>query len=163
MITTTPRDGATVPPAPTTRVRHIAVILRLAVPYVVFTFLKRVVPLPRLVQWAWLRPAGPRDKDAEGLTIGCMVRLRRLTFADRGDCVQGSLVLYRALSKVGASPHFVVGLHRIAGNVRGHAWTTVDGEVVAESATSVASFVPAMEFGANGALLLGADRPGSSH
>jgi hypothetical protein len=158
VITTPPADRAIDPPVPTTRARHLAIMLRLAVPYVALTILKRVVPLPRLVKWAWLRPHGPRDRDAEALTIRCLVRLRRLTFADRGDCVQGSLVLYRALSRVGASPHFVVGLHRIAGNLRGHAWITVDGKVVAEAETSVASFTPTMEFGANGSLLSRADR-----
>ena len=124
---------------------------RLSLPYVAFGLLKRVVPLPRLARWAWRRPAGPRDPEADALQIRCAVRLRRLARGERGDCVQGSLALYRALSRAGAAPVLVVGFRTAPGALRGHAWVILDGQVVAEAAPT--AFTPTLAFGDAGAAI----------
>jgi hypothetical protein len=144
---------AAVPERRRPRWRTGLAIATLAVPYVLLGIAKHIVPLPRLARWAWLRPVAPRDRDAEQRAIRCVVRLRRLTLGDRGDCVQGSLVLYRALSRAGASPHLIAGVRRDVRRLIGHAWVTVDGQVVAESLESVAPFTPTLEFGESGGLV----------
>jgi hypothetical protein len=121
---------------------------RLSVPYLAFGLLKRLVPLRHLARWAWRRPAGPRDRAKEAEQIRCAVRLRRLLGGERGDCVQGSLALYRALSRAGAAPVLVVGFRTAPGALRGHAWVVVDGAVVAEPAP--AAFTPTLAFGEAG-------------
>jgi hypothetical protein len=132
------------------RYLHASTMVRLAGPYAALGVLKHAVPLPRLARWAWLRPAGPRNAVAEALMLRSLVRLRRLTLGDRGDCVQGSLVLYRALSRAGADPRLMVGFRRERGRLRGHAWVEVDGQAVAERAPIHERFTPAFAFGADG-------------
>ena len=115
--------------------------------------LKRVVPLPRLVQMmaapAATRP-GPRDAEREGR----IVAISRLVSAPlvRADigCLQRSLLAYRFLGAAGARPSLVVGMRREAGQVHGHAWVTVDGEPAGESAAWVGQFSPALVFGSEG-------------
>ncbi len=125
-----------------------------------------MVPLPRLVGWAWREPSGPRDPRAEARAIATVVRLRRLTFGDRGDCLQGSLVLFRELSRAGAGPRLLIGFRRTEGRMAGHAWIVVDGRVVAEPANAVGRFVETIAFGERGvrvdATPPGADAPPTS-
>lgn len=123
---------------------------RLLGPYLMFAILKRVVPLPRLVRWAWLRPVGPRDRAMEAEALRCVVRLRNWLGAERGDCLQGSLALYRVLSRAGANPRLVVGFRRGSSAVSGHAWVEVDDACVIESPPTLHGFVAAFSFGSGG-------------
>jgi hypothetical protein len=132
------------------RWQHARVIARLATLYATFDVLKHVVPLPALVRWAWRRPTGPRDRTAEDRVLRCMVRLRRWLPADRGDCLHGSLALYRALSATGSSPRLVVGFRKDAPAIAGHAWVEVDGVAQLEVPPETAGFVAAFEFGDEG-------------
>jgi hypothetical protein len=126
---------------------HASLLLRLAALQTTFGALKHVVPLPTLARWAWLRPVGPRDLAREDRTLRCMVRLRRWLPADRGDCLNGSLALYRVLSAAGSSPKLVVGFRKDGPAVAGHAWVEVDGAAVLEASPEGAGFVAAVEFG----------------
>jgi hypothetical protein len=79
-----------------------------------------------------------------------MVRLRRWLPADRGDCLHGSLALYRALSATGSSPTLVVGFRKDAPAIAGHAWVEVDGVAQLEAPPEAAGFVAAFAFGEEG-------------
>ncbi len=133
------------------RWQHARLITRLAILYAVFGVAKHVIALPVLARWAWLRPAGPRDAAVEDRVLRCMVRLRRWLPAERGDCLHGSLALYRVLSSAGASPRLVVGFRRDASRVAGHAWVEIDDVAVLEKSPEAEGFVAAFEFGENGA------------
>ncbi|MEO8481884.1 MAG: lasso peptide biosynthesis B2 protein [Acidobacteriota bacterium] len=142
------------------RWRNAIMTARLLPPYLIFAVLKRLVPLPRLVRWAWLRPVRIRDRAVEDTALRCTVRLRNWFGADRGDCLQGSLALYRVLSHTGSNPRLVVGFRRDSSAVGGHAWVEVDGACVIEAAPPLRGFVPAFSFGPEGALSLPADATG---
>jgi hypothetical protein len=129
---------------------HASLVLRLAALHTTFAVLKHVVPLPALARWAWLRPVGPRDLALEDRTLRCMVRLRRWLPADRGDCLHGSLALYRVLSAAGSAPRLVVGFRKDGPAVAGHAWVEVDEVAILEAPPEGAGFVAAVEFGENG-------------
>jgi hypothetical protein len=130
---------------------HACLILRLAVLQALFGVLKHLVPLPTLARWAWLRPAGPRDRTREDRVLRCMVRLRRWLPADRGDCLHGSLALYRVLSAAGSAPRLVIGFRKDGPAIAGHAWVEVDGRAVLETPPEAAGFAAAFEMGEGGA------------
>jgi hypothetical protein len=143
------------------RWEHLKVTVVLAGPYLAFAVLKRMTPLPRLARWAWLRPVGPRNHAREMAALRCVVRLRNWLGADRGDCLQGSLALYRVLSRAGANPRLVVGFRRESSAVSGHAWVEIDGVCVLESSPSLRGFVPAFAFGQEGRLIPSGSARGS--
>lgn len=134
------------------RVSTAWALLRLAGPYLLFGLARHAVPLPRLARWAWRRPTSgqPRNVMAERIAIARVVKLRRLTLADRGDCVAGSLVLYRVLSRSGADPKLVMGLRRGTATIEGHAWVTVDGMVAGEEPERVSPFSVVLMLGSEG-------------
>lgn len=128
----------------------------MAVWALVLPLLKRVVPLPRLVQLMVVPPKGA-DRDAARDTARerRIVALSRLLYAPlvRADigCLQRSLLAYRFLGAAGARPSLVVGMRREAGEMHGHAWVTVDGEPAGEPAAWVGQFSPVLVFGSEGA------------
>jgi hypothetical protein len=118
-----------------------------------FGLLKHLVPLRLLAGWAWCRPGRWRDRDVERRLQRRVIRLGQLVgFPDR-DCLQRSLLLYRALSRVGANPMLVIGFDRINGRIFGHAWVVVDGHAVIESETDLLRFSPVLAFGRQGVLV----------
>jgi hypothetical protein len=142
-------------------VRDARVLARLLAPYLVFAALKRLVSLPRLARWAWRCPVPHRDRSTEEAVGRVVVRLRNRFGWDRGDCLQGSLAMYRVLSRAGANPTLVVGVRRStsgepdrAGSPRrvtGHAWIEVDGEAVGEQPPETRGFARMASFGRAGA------------
>jgi len=143
------------------RWRNTLMIGRLLGPYLAFGALKRIVSLPRLVRWAWLRPAGDRDRATEATALQCVVRLRTWLGAERGDCLHGSLALYRVLSRAGSNPTLVVGFRRDASTLAGHAWVEVDDACVVEAPPSQRGFIPSISFGCEGTLLSTPDARGT--
>ena len=135
------------------RLRTGFVMIRLLRGYLLFGALKHLVPLRWLARWAWCRPAGLRDRDAEQRLVARIVRLRQLTGYPDRDCLQRSLLLYHVLSRAGADPTLVVGFQRIDGRIRGHAWVVVDECALLESKSDLAPFSPALLFGPQGVLL----------
>ena len=120
-----------------------AVIWRLAVPV-----LKHLLPLPVLVRFM----AATRRGGAE-LSGPRIERVRRLLMEGgriviSRNCLDRSLVIYRFLSEVGASPLLVMGVNHGTSGVSGHAWIEVDGHALADATTD--SFVPILVFEAGG-------------
>jgi len=116
--------------------------------------LKQLVPLTWLVRRVWCPPIAPRDCEAEWGLTSIVLRLSRLTGLPDRDCLQRSLLLYRVLSHVGAQPTLVIGFQSTNGQIRGHAWVTVDGRAVVEPEAELVGFSPALRFGLRGELLI---------
>ena len=129
------------------------IMARLLITYIVLALLKHLVPLPLLVRRVWCLPVGPRDCEAEWRLTSIVLRLSRLTGLPDRDCLQRSLLLYRVLSPVGAQPTLVIGFQSTNGQIRGHAWVTVDGRSIVEPETELVGFSPALRFGLRGELL----------
>jgi len=109
--------------------------------------LKRVLPLPRLVRL--MARAGnrrPREPERERHVADLVRRLCRVS---GGNCLERSLILYRYLGRMNASPQLVVGFGKPDGYL-GHVWVTVDGEPLLETADTLAAWAEATAFGAYG-------------
>lgn len=120
--------------------------------YVAFGVLKRLVTLQRLARWAWRSGATPADEAAGRRAVQAVTRIsHRLGSRDR-DCLQRSLVLYRALSAAGVGPRLVLGFRRDGETVRGHAWVEVGVGGRSVLPEDVSGYEEAMSFGAGGAL-----------
>ena len=133
-----------------TRRRTLAALTtaRLAVPYLIFSLLKRMVPTTTLARWAWRRGTF-RNRHREVRAIAAVSRLRRTLGADRGDCLEAALVLYRELSRAGADPRLVMGFRTEDKRTAGHAWVEVSGAIVGETPASP-PFVPTVVLGPRG-------------
>lgn len=135
--------------------RSLVVGLRVLPWLLALPFLKRMLPLPRLVRLAWVQPrAGRRDRGAE-LAAVSVVRLlfrARKVIAD-DNCLERSLVSYRLLSRLGARPQLVVALSHERAEAKGHVWVVVDGSPVAENAEHLRAYTPLMCFDAQGRLV----------
>jgi hypothetical protein len=119
-------------------------VARLVVLFNLLGVAKRVVPLRSLARWAW-SPRVDRDPASLPTIVGRVLRAGRYAGVPDRDCLQRSLLLYRELSRAGASPRLVVGFRRSAA-VEGHAWVTVDGRLLADAAEALETFTPVMRF-----------------
>ncbi len=68
-------------------------------------------------------------------------------------CLGRSLLLYRYLSSVGASPTLLVGVQRTSGTVSGHAWVEIEGGRIEEKSAEIDGLVQVMAFGAEGLMI----------
>ncbi len=122
--------------------------------------LKRVVPLQRLARLMHDDGHGARDRHHERQIIALSSLLARLTPPPfRDNCLERSLLAYRFLARANAEPRLVVGVRIGEDGVRGHAWVTLDGEPIHESAAATSEFSRLVEFGPGGAA--SGDRPGA--
>jgi hypothetical protein len=137
----------------TRRLKTGFIMAHLLIIYIVLALLKHLVPLTWLVRRVWRPPVGPRDCEVEWRLTSIVLRLARLTGLPDRDCLQRSLLLYRVLSHVGAEPTLVIGFQRTNGQIRGHAWVTVDGRAIVEPEAELVSFSPALRFGCRGELV----------
>jgi hypothetical protein len=135
------------------RLKTGLIMARLLIAYIVLALLKHLVPLTWLVRRVWCPPVGPRDYEAEWRLTSIVLRLSRLTGLPDRDCLQRSLLLYRVLSHVGAQPTLVIGFQSTNGQIRGHAWVTVDGRSIVEPEAELVGFSPALRFGWRGELV----------
>jgi len=127
-------------------------LTRLAMPYLAFVVLRRWLALETLTRWAWRPPKQPRNRRDEVLVAARVTRLSQLMM--RGaDCLPRSLLLYRELSRRGADPHLVIGFADASRALAGHAWVTLDGQPLGESASTLAPLTPVCVFGAGGRVL----------
>jgi hypothetical protein len=131
------------------RWRTAITLARLAPTYVLAGMLRHVVPLNRLVRWAWRAPTGRSDASDAQRIAAAVTRLGQLVPGDR-NCLRRSLVLYRELSARGADPRLVVGFRRGTRGVEGHAWVTTGDGVIGDDAAHVATFTPTCRFGRAG-------------
>ena len=113
----------------------------------VLPVLKYAVPLRTLARWMAADPASGYSAEEREARLRSVRRM--LTQGGRlvisGNCLERSLVLYRFLGEVGASPTLVMGVNRDQAKVGGHAWVELDGEPLAEE--KVSQFVPVLSFG----------------
>lgn len=127
--------------------------------------LKSTMPLPRLVRLMYKRGGGGARRVEREERIARFVDWVHRPFvrADEG-CLQRSLLAYRFLSEANAEPRLHVGVQQRSGTVHGHAWISVDGHPVGESAVSLSAFAPVATFGRAGALAAhaGCEEPHSS-
>jgi Transglutaminase-like superfamily len=116
----------------------------------VLPVLKRVLPLPTLVQMMWRPGTGrPRQHERELHTARVVLSLCR---ASGGNCLVRSLILYRFLSRANAEPTLVAGMAK-PGDFIGHVWVNVDERPLLESTESLQSYVEVLAFGVGGRLL----------
>jgi hypothetical protein len=119
---------------------------------VALPFLKRVLPLRRLVTLMWIDGERSRSREREAQIVRLGGFLTRLRPSRRSNCLERSLLSYRYLSGAGAAPTIVIAVN--AADVRmGHAWATLDGTPVYDDAKLLGDFLALAEFGAQGALL----------
>jgi hypothetical protein len=135
------------------RVRNILALGRLLPAYVLFAFLKHVIPLRRLARWAWCPPAGPRDREAERRLVADVLRLSNLIGLSDRDCLQRSLLLYRLLSRAGADPNLSIGFRQMNGRLLGHAWVVVDNRAIIESELNLCHFSAVLSFNSAGGIV----------
>lgn len=113
----------------------------------VLPVLKHAVPLPTLARFMWRGgTSSTRNAKDEERVIRVVGGLSRRA---GGNCLARSLVIYRFLSRLNADPILVAGMSR-KGTLVGHAWVTVDGEPLLESAHSLEGYVQVVRFGARG-------------
>jgi hypothetical protein len=113
--------------------------------------LKRVLPLPRLVELMRATSRRPlRQPDLEQRIVALAWWLHApLALFDRG-CMQRSLLAYRFLGAAGAQPHLALGVRKEGATVMAHAWVLVDGAPAGESQNAIAPFAGMLMFGPDG-------------
>jgi hypothetical protein len=127
-------------------IADISVVIRAAVWMTALRVAKFLVPLPRLARLMQATPsARVRHPSRERRVTQLVDRVANgLRLADRGNCLERSLVLYRMLGRIGAAPQLIIGVTRSGGAVAGHAWVAVDGrpvgELVPDDMTPIAVF-----------------------
>jgi hypothetical protein len=73
-----------------------------------------------------------------------------------GNCLERSLVLFRALGEAGVRPELWFGMR--AGNPRdGHVWVVLDGAPAGDDPAMLRDYVPLMVFGPDGMLTSGSE------
>lgn len=115
-------------------------------------FLKRVVPLRRLVTLMWIDGKRSRSRERETQIVWLSAGLTRLRPSRRSNCLERSLLSYRYLSGAGAAPTIVIGVNAADAKM-GHAWVRLDGAPVHDDAENLGDFFALAEFGLRGALL----------
>lgn len=119
-----------------------------------FRVLKHVTPMATLVHLAGLRPVGPRRPLQEGRIAYLVSRVGGLWGLGRTPtCLERSLVLYRLLSEVNASPRLMIGVAAGTGTVEGHAWVVVDGRPIGDSDEVIERYAVVTGFEADGRLI----------
>lgn len=110
--------------------------------------LKKLLPLPALARLAWARRRARRPVALETVLTAAL-RLRPVR--SRQNCLERSLLLYRYLSWAGAEPTLATGLRSDGERLHGHAWVSVAGAPVGDSAEEVSTYTPVVAFGPRGA------------
>ena len=122
----------------------------------VLPLLKQVIPLRTLVRVLRRSPQGvARDTDREDRVVAFARWACRITrWSSGGNCLERGLIAYRYLGAINADPTLVVGMGRGgAGQMRGHAWITIDGRPVGETPTLATDYTPILAFGPDGVAL----------
>lgn len=115
----------------------------------VLPVLKRVLPLPRLVALMSPRHRGKADaKRAE--TVVTLARWVYRTRALRDNCLERSLITYRYLPAAEGDSLLVLGVRKGDDGPPGHAWLTLDGQPVHDSASTLERLVPIVAFDLEG-------------
>jgi hypothetical protein len=111
--------------------------------------LKRVLPLPRLVELM----APRRRREADEQRVQAVVTLARWMYrtpALRDNCLERSLITYRYLPAVAGDSRLVLGVRRGNDGPPGHAWLTLGGLPVHDSQATLEKLVPIVAFDLEG-------------
>jgi hypothetical protein len=103
--------------------------------------LKHVVSFKTLLHIARPRGATSIDKVQSGRVESLLKYL-----SGSGDCLERSLVAYRFMLRAGARPTLFLGFEHAPPRRSGHAWVTVEGEPLLESADALERFAPVAVF-----------------
>jgi len=112
--------------------------------------LKRVVPLPRLVDLMYAAPGGGAPRLDRQERIADLSQRVFNVFRIDDNCLDLSLVTYRYLGRAGAGPRLVIAVRKDGELTRGHAWVTVDGAPVHDSTERLGDFTSLMTFESGG-------------
>jgi hypothetical protein len=113
--------------------------------------LKRLVPLHVLTRLMWPRRRAARRSERVSTVTFFAGRIYRVRpFLRRDNCLERSLLNYRFLAREGMQPRLVLGAQRSEGEVRGHAWVTIDGRPIMDGHEALEQFTQLVEFGAGG-------------
>jgi hypothetical protein len=136
---------------------HAWLLIRMIGWWAALPVLKRVLPLPKLVQLMRSeRTLVARDPDQEARVAALAHWIFKSRPADsRHNCLERALVSYRFLGRAGAAPTLLIGVARPDQRPLGHAWVVVDGRPVHDSPDSVGAFEPILVFGSDATLVRG--------
>jgi hypothetical protein len=111
--------------------------------------LKRAMPLTRLVS---LMAPGHRHAPDEHRLVFVVTVSRWLyrTRALRDNCLERSLITYRYLPAGDEESRLVLGIRKGENGPPGHAWLTLRGEPVHDSAVTLDGLVPVVAFDLDG-------------
>jgi len=113
--------------------------------------LKRVLPFHALTRLMWANPrAVPRPDHERKVTFLARRIYWARPFLRRDNCLERSLLTYRYLAREGMEPRLVLGAQRSEGQVRGHAWVTIEGRPTIDGHHALEQFTPVAEFGPRG-------------
>jgi hypothetical protein len=118
----------------------------------VLPVLKRVVPLPALARFLWTYSPGHQPQPEREQNIARVARwiYGRRPASGRGHCLERGLLLYRLLSRTHSGVQLVVGMRRMSGGWRGHAWVLVDHQPFDEVVPASQEFSPLFILGPDG-------------
>lgn len=78
----------------------------------------------------------------EELLIQVQLTMRLCFWLYRSSCLFRALLLFAALHRMGKRAIFVVGVRHHNGELEGHAWVTLNGEVIGDDANKCRIFTP---------------------
>jgi Transglutaminase-like superfamily len=111
--------------------------------------LKRVVPLSRLVTLMAPRHRAPAD-EKRAQDVVTLARWMYRTPVLRDNCLERSLITYRFLPAGNEESLLVLGVREGDGGPPGHAWLTVSGHPLHDSAQTLEGLVPIVAFDLEG-------------
>ncbi len=115
----------------------------------VLPVLKHVVALPRLASFMWSDGRGvPDSREVDRVVRFSWAAARLRPLPKRDNCLERSLIAYRYLSALNASPSLVLGMRLDEHTDHGHAWVRLAGGPIA--AEDVSHFTPVLELGPHG-------------
>ena len=110
--------------------------------------LKHVLPIGRLARLMW-SDSHRRDRVSPARVPRLAQRISGvIPYPSRDNCLERSLLAYRFLSMAGEDPRLVLGVNASQGNVRGHAWLTLNGRPVFDETGN--DYPPLVVFGPKG-------------
>jgi Transglutaminase-like superfamily len=113
--------------------------------------LKHLLPMHVLTRLMWpRRRAAKRSDRASTVTFLARRIYRARPFLRRDNCLERSLLTYRFLAREGVQPRLVLGAQKSDGEIRGHAWVTIDGRPIMDGHEALEQFTQLVEFGAGG-------------
>jgi Transglutaminase-like superfamily len=125
--------------------------MRMAAWAVALPALKHLVPLHVLARWAWPRRRAVVRSGRTATVVFLAARIYRARpFLRRDNCLERSLLTYRFLAGAGVQPRLVLGAQGSNGEIRGHAWVTVDGIPITDGHEALEQYTQLVEFGERG-------------